>query len=81
MENAEAPPHNGLYTALPTNRMRRQKLLSFDYDVLRPVGPGNWKGPYVEDRIAFVRVFYEYARANPNGRPQLWSEWLKSGSQ
>ena len=61
--------------------VRRQKLLSFDYDVLRPVGHGNWKGPYVEDRIAFVRVFYEYARANPNGRPQLWSEWLRSGSQ
>ena len=59
---------------------RRQKLLSFDYDVLRPVGPGNWKAPYVEDRIAFVRVFYDYARANPNGRPQLWSEWLKSGN-
>ncbi len=59
--------------------VRRQKLLSFDYDVLRPVGPGNWKAPYVEDRIAFVRVFYDYARANPNGRPQLWSEWLKSG--
>ncbi len=59
--------------------VRRQKLLSFDYDVLHPVGPGNWKAPYVEDRIAFVRVFYDYARANPNGRPQLWSEWLKSG--
>jgi hypothetical protein len=61
--------------------VRRQKLLSFDYDVLHPVGPGNWKAPYVEDRIAFVRVFYNYARANPNGRPQLWSEWLKSGAQ
>ena len=59
----------------------RQKLLSFDYDVLRPVGTGNWKAPYVEDRIAFVRVFYDYARANPNGRPQLWSEWLKSGGR
>ena len=59
---------------------QRQKLLSFDYDVLRPVGPGNWKAPYVEDRIAFVYAFYDYARANPNGRPQLWSEWLKSGN-
>jgi hypothetical protein len=57
--------------------VRRQKVLSFDYDVLRPVGPGNWKAPYVEDRIAFVRAFYNYARANPNGRPQLWSEWLE----
>jgi len=58
--------------------VRRQKLLSYDYDVLRPVGPENWKAPYVEDRVAFVRAFYEYARANPNGRPQLWSEWLKA---
>jgi hypothetical protein len=56
--------------------VRRQKLLGYDYDVLRPAGPGNWKAPYVEDRIAFVRAFYDYARANPNGRPQLWSEWL-----
>jgi hypothetical protein len=59
--------------------VRRQKLLGYNYDVLRPAGPGNWKAPYMEDRIAFVRAFYHYARANPNGRPQLWSEWLKSG--
>jgi Inositol hexakisphosphate len=57
----------------------RQKLLGYNYDVLHPAGPGNWKAPYIEDRIAFVRAFYGYARANPNGRPQLWSEWLKSG--
>jgi Inositol hexakisphosphate len=61
--------------------VRRQKLLGYDYDVLRPAGPGNWKAPYIENRIAFVRAFYHYARANPNGRPQLWSEWLKSGAQ
>jgi protein-tyrosine phosphatase len=61
--------------------VRRQKLLGYDYDVLRRAGPGNWKAPYIEDRIAFVRAFYNYARANPNGRPQIWSEWLKSGGQ
>jgi len=61
--------------------VRRQKLLGYDYDVLRPAGPGNWKAPYVEDRIAFVRAFYNYARVNPNGRPQMWSEWLKSGTR
>src|SRR6266567_1850175 len=54
----------------------RQKLLGYDYDVLRPAEPGSWKEPYTEDRIAFVRAFYNYARANPNGQPQLWSEWL-----
>jgi hypothetical protein len=59
--------------------VRRQQLLGYDYDVLRPADPGNWKAPYTDDRIAFVRAFYNYARANPNGRPQLWSEWLNSG--
>ena len=58
--------------------VRRQQLLGYNYDVLRPVPATNWKAPYVEDRIAFVRAFYNYAHANPNGRPQLWSEWLRS---
>ena len=57
---------------------RRQQLLGYDYDVLRSPDPGDWKAPYTEDRNAFVRAFYDYARANPGGRPQLWSEWLKS---
>jgi len=61
--------------------VQRQKLLGYGYDVLGPDGPGNWKAPYMEDRIAFVRAFYNYARANPNGPPQIWSEWLNSGGQ
>jgi len=56
---------------------RRQQLLGYDYDVLRPADPGSWKAPYTDDRIAFVRAFYDYARANPDGGPKLWSEWLK----
>jgi protein-tyrosine phosphatase len=59
----------------------RQKILSHGYDVLQPDESGNWKAPYATDRAAFVRAFYNYARANPNGRPQLWSESLKSGAQ
>lgn len=55
----------------------RQKILGYDYDVLQPPDSGDWKAPYTADRAAFVRAFYNYARANPNGRPQLWSEWLK----
>ena len=58
--------------------VRRQQLIGYDYDVLRPADPGSWKAPYTDDRIAFVRAFYDYARANPGGGPQLWSEWLKS---
>jgi hypothetical protein len=61
--------------------VRRQKILSRGYDVLQPAEPGNWKAPYMADRAGFVREFYDYARANPNGQPKLWSEWLKSGAQ
>jgi hypothetical protein len=61
--------------------VRRQKILGYDYDVLRPAPAGNWKVPYTADRAVFVRAFYDYARANPNGRPQLWGEWLKSGAK
>jgi hypothetical protein len=57
--------------------VRRQKILSHGYDVLQPDEPGNWKAPYAAERAAFIRAFYNYARANPDGRPHLWSEWLK----
>jgi Inositol hexakisphosphate len=58
--------------------VRRQKILGYNYDVLHPSEPGDWRAPYTADRAAFVRAFYDYARANPNGRPELWSEWLKA---
>jgi len=58
--------------------VRRQQLIGYDYDVLRPADMGSWKAPHTDDRTAFVRAFYDYAHANPSGRPQLWSEWLKS---
>jgi len=60
--------------------VQRQKNLSHGYDVLQPDGPENWKAPYAAERAKFVRAFYDYARANPNGRPGLWSEWLKSNT-
>lgn len=58
--------------------VQRQKVLSHGYDVLQPDEPGNWKAPYAAERTKFIRGFYNYSRANPNGRPLLWSEWLKS---
>jgi len=61
--------------------VRRQKILSKGYDVLQPPDADDWKAPYAADRGKFVRAFYNYARANPNGQPKLWSEWLKSGAQ
>jgi len=61
--------------------VQRQKLFGHGYNVLRPPESENWKAPYMAERAAFVRAFYCYARANPNGRPQLWSEWLKTDAQ
>jgi len=61
--------------------VQRQKILSKGYDVLQPPDADDWKAPYAAERAKFVRTFYDYARANPNGRPKLWSEWRKSGAQ
>ena len=61
--------------------VQRQKILSKGYDVLQPPDADDWKAPYTANRAKFVRAFYDYARANPNGRPKLWSEWLKSRAQ
>jgi protein-tyrosine phosphatase len=61
--------------------VQRQKILSKGYDVLQPPDADDWKAPYAANRAKFVRAFYDYARTNPNGRPKLWSEWLKSGAQ
>ena len=58
--------------------VQRQKILSKGYDVLQPPDADDWKAPYAANRAKFVRAFYDYARANPDGRPKLWSEWLKS---
>jgi len=59
--------------------VQRHKILSKGYDVLQPPDADDWKAPYATNRAKFVRAFYDYAHANPNGRPKLWSDWLKSG--
>ncbi|KHD89369.1 MAG: protein tyrosine phosphatase [Bdellovibrio sp. ArHS] len=57
--------------------VERNKKLSNDYDVLAVGDPKDWKYPYQKERAEFVRQFYEYAKANPRGEKQLWSEWVK----
>ncbi len=61
--------------------VQRQKILGYDYDVLHLSETGDWRADYTADRTAFVRASYDYARSNSNGRPQLWSQWLKTGRQ
>jgi hypothetical protein len=54
----------------------RQSLLAGDYDLLgREKEPGA-NGGAAADRASFVRTFYDYARQNPGGRPQTWTQWL-----
>jgi len=58
--------------------VNRQSLLIGDYNLLQLEEQSGWKAPLAADRAAFVRGFYDYTRANPNGRPQLWTEWLNA---
>jgi len=59
--------------------VNRQSLLVGDYNLLsKEKEPAGWKAGIAADRADFVRAFYQYSRANPNGHPQLWSDWLKS---
>jgi protein-tyrosine phosphatase len=54
----------------------RQSLLIGDYNLLELGEQSGWKAGLAADRAAFVRAFYDYARANPGGQPQLWTQWL-----
>ncbi len=56
----------------------RQSALIGDYNVLAVDSDEGGKAGISADRAAFVTTFYDYARANPNGSPKLWSEWLKA---
>jgi len=56
----------------------RQSALIGNYNVLAADPDEGGKAGVAADRAAFVKAFYDYARANPNGSPQLWSEWLKT---
>jgi len=58
--------------------VNRQSVLAGDYDLLKPEGAAGWKAAVFAERATFVRAFYNYARANPGGQPQLWTEWLKA---
>jgi protein-tyrosine phosphatase len=58
--------------------VHRQSLLIGDYNLLELAGQSGWKAGLASERADFVRAFYDYARANPGGSQQMWSEWLKA---
>jgi len=54
----------------------REAALGRDYDLNKLPAPDDWKYPYQQDRAAFIHAFYEYAAANPDGKPGGWTQWL-----
>lgn len=60
--------------------LERNQKLSDDYDVLKVVDESNWKHPYQKERAAFIRQFYDYAKAHPYGENALWSEWVSKNN-
>ena len=68
---------NAKAVALQDIVARQSLLLAGGYDVLSAPELGSGKDSVAADRAEFVKAFYGYARSNPDGRPLLWSEWLK----
>lgn len=54
--------------------VNRQKHLGFDYDVSSE-GLKNDRKQFRQDRWAFIRDFYEFAKTKPLETNQSWSEW------
>ena len=55
--------------------LARQAALEGRVDLAKTRGQVNPKQAQVE-RLAFLEEFHAYAKANPEGRPRTWSEWL-----
>lgn len=55
--------------------LARQAALEGGYDLAKPRGNPATQA-FHEDRLAFLNGFHAFAKANPKGQPQTWSEWL-----
>lgn len=56
--------------------IKRQYLLGGE-NLLKEAGAAGWKAEAAQQRIAFLRQFYEYAQQSPDNLPVTWSVWLK----
>lgn len=55
--------------------LERNLKLSSDFELVALSPEGDWQRPYQEDTIAFLKEFYNYAKAHPNGEGLWWSGW------
>lgn len=56
--------------------IKRNSDLSGGEDVLGLPAQDAWNYVYQKERADFIREFYNFAKANPNGDGQLWTEWV-----
>ena len=57
--------------------IERQRAFHPHHVFCKPSEIGNKHyASYTRERFQFFRLFYEYASANPMGKPQTWSAWL-----
>lgn len=53
--------------------VQRNQQLSHE-DILTVSAEGDWRRPFQEDRVRFLREFYEYAKKHPRGDKTLWTQ-------
>lgn len=57
--------------------LRRNALLSHDESLLVLPGSQDWEYPYKQDRMEFLKEFYNYAKARLNDGNLTWSQWIR----
>lgn len=58
--------------------LERQAFIGYQYNLTDASLVRPQKVAFLEDRLAFLHEFHAYARENPGGHPQTWSEWRQS---
>lgn len=58
--------------------LARQAFIGYQYNLTDASLVRPEKVAFLEDRLAFLHEFHAYARENPGGHPQTWSEWRQS---
>lgn len=58
--------------------LARQAFIGYEYNLTDASMVRPEKVAFLEDRLAFLHEFHAYARENPGGHPQTWSEWRQS---
>ncbi|MFE8599050.1 phosphatase domain-containing protein [Archangium violaceum] len=65
---------NAEHQALETV-VERQRQLN-DYDFHKRLDPDSYKAAFAPERLELLTRFHAYARDNPGGSPQGWTQWL-----